>query len=132
MPNNDSSSTLSGSGGSATIAAPLTGASSAPNPMHYSRGYQKLSCLMGRLPEFAVYKRFGALNTLNLLYLQTELADLERQLHETSEIAAYSPDLLESRSDFDWTSIVRTDASGNHTEQYKLIIQIRGALQQYS
>lgn len=132
MPDNDSSSTFSGSGGSATIAGPPIDLHPAPNPMHYSRGYQKLSCLMGKLPEFAMYKRFGALNALNLLYLQTELADLERKLHASSEFAAYSSDPLESESDFDWTFLVRTDASGAHTEQYKLILRIRDLLHQYS
>jgi len=87
---------------------------------------------MGKLPEFAMYKRFGALNALNLLYLQTELADLERQLHLSSESAAYSCDPLKSQSDFDWNFLIRTDGSGAHTEQYKLILRIRDMLHQYS
>jgi len=87
---------------------------------------------MGRLPEFALYRRFGALNSLNLLYLQTELREMEHRLHEISMVAAYSSDPVERQSDYNWTSLSRTDASGNLTEQYKLVLSIREMLQQYS
>lgn len=63
MADTKSSSASTGNGDAATIMG------GTPDPMHYSRGYQKLSCLMGKLPEFALYRRFGRLNALNLLYL---------------------------------------------------------------
>lgn len=79
MADAESSSTLSGTGDAATItAAPI------PNPNTYSRGYQNIGRLMGCLPEFATYRRFGSFNSLDLLCLQSEIHDLERKLHEAS------------------------------------------------
>lgn len=43
-------------------------------------GYPKLAERMSIAPETAVFRRFGFLNTLNLLYLQAELMDIEDQL----------------------------------------------------
>lgn len=47
-------------------------------------------------------------------------------------IAAYSDDPNQQRSDFDWTFLSQMDSSGTHSEQYKLILQIREFLKQYS
>jgi hypothetical protein len=45
-------------------------------------GYPKLSRLMAFYPEVAIFRRFGALNAENLLYLQAELQDLEIALQK--------------------------------------------------
>jgi len=42
-------------------------------------GYAKLSSLMGTDPEFAIYRKFAALNAQNLLYYQAELMGLEAE-----------------------------------------------------
>ena len=39
-------------------------------------GYAKLSSLMANDTEFAMYRKFGTLNTQNLLYYQAELMGL--------------------------------------------------------
>ena len=46
------------------------------------RGYHKLASLMGPNPDVAIFRRFGALNMLNLMSLQVELVDLEAQLSD--------------------------------------------------
>lgn len=127
MPDEESLSAISLDGDSQTIVAdpPL-------DPNRYSRGYQKLAWLMGQLPEFALLRRFGRLNSLNLLYMQTEIYELEKQLHQVSSALAYSTDQAERRTDFAWAYIVQTDPAGNHTEQYKLILKIREKLKEYS
>ncbi|KAK8199122.1 uncharacterized protein BKA78DRAFT_290817 [Phyllosticta capitalensis] len=43
-------------------------------------GYPKLAQRMGLKPETAIFRRFAFLNKLNILYLQAELAELEKQL----------------------------------------------------
>lgn len=45
-------------------------------------GYPKLAELMNILPETSIFRRFGTLNSLNLLYLQAELTDIERKLRK--------------------------------------------------
>lgn len=45
-------------------------------------GYPKLAERMAIAPEIAVFRRFGFLNKLNLLYLQAELMDIEEELKD--------------------------------------------------
>ena len=45
-------------------------------------GYAKLSSVMSNDSEFAIYRKFGALNIQNLLYYQAELLGLEDDLDD--------------------------------------------------
>lgn len=45
-----------------------------------NEGYPKLARLMACYPETAILRRFGELNTINILRLQAELQDMEHQL----------------------------------------------------
>lgn len=49
------------------------------------RGYPRLTRLMLRVPEMAVFRSFEELNLMNLLRLQAELAYLEEQLQQIRE-----------------------------------------------
>ena len=42
-------------------------------------GYPKLAGRMGVMPEIAMFRRFGALNARNLLYMQIDLKELEAE-----------------------------------------------------
>ncbi|KAK7729616.1 hypothetical protein SLS57_002104 [Botryosphaeria dothidea] len=50
------------------------------SPLNAPPGYPKLAELMNLIPETSIFRRFGTLNSLNLLYLQAELTDIERKL----------------------------------------------------
>lgn len=52
------------------------------SPLNAPPGYPKLAALMNLIPETCIFRRFGTLNSLNLLYLQAELTDIERKLQE--------------------------------------------------
>jgi hypothetical protein len=57
----------------------------APIPTHgryrgLVTGYPRIAGEIGFNPELAMFRRFGALNARNLLYLQNELAQLELKL----------------------------------------------------
>src|SRR5271154_482352 len=43
-------------------------------------GYQSLAGFMGPEPGISIYRKFAALNALNLLYMQSELVHLELEL----------------------------------------------------
>lgn len=45
-------------------------------------GYNAVATCMDSDSDLSIYRRFGALNGRNLLYLQSELHDLETQLHD--------------------------------------------------
>lgn len=87
---------------------------------------------MAKLPEFAIYRRFGRLNSLNLLYLQSELHDLEETLYKISQPIAYSTDKRIKMADLGWRALSNTDKAGPHNEQYKLVLRIREVLKEYS
>ena len=48
------------------------------SPVH---GYPSFAQFVGKETGYAIFRRFASLNAKNLLYLQVELVQLERQLH---------------------------------------------------
>jgi len=60
-------------------------------------GYHEIAELMARYPATAVFKRFGFLNALDILYLQAELARLEKELLEISRKNRDSTDQFKQR-----------------------------------
>lgn len=52
-----------------------------PHPLDaFVPGYPKIAARMSLIPETAMFRRFGALNARNLLYLQGDLARIEEEL----------------------------------------------------
>jgi trans-aconitate methyltransferase len=45
-------------------------------------GYPKLARYIQTYPECAIYRRFGSLNSQNLLYFQADLTHLEQKLRQ--------------------------------------------------
>jgi hypothetical protein len=60
-----------------------------PQPLEYISktvpGYPRLGMFMGFVPEASMFRRFAALNSQNILYMQAELAFIERQLRMREE-----------------------------------------------
>lgn len=49
-------------------------------------GYSRVSSLMASDADLGIFRGFKALNTRNILYLQSELAELEETLQDLDEI----------------------------------------------
>lgn len=95
--------------------------------------YNKLSKFMGALPEVAIFRRFGALNAQNLLFLQAELVRLEDELQSIREDDAQSADLEKKQSHQSWRSLVlahEQDEGAN--SQWRKVLEIRDKLKEYS
>ncbi|KAF1950529.1 hypothetical protein CC80DRAFT_554285 [Byssothecium circinans] len=76
-----------------TPAAPVASSGSDDYPFaDHITGYPRLAGRMGAIPEIAMFRRFGALNARNLLYLQNDLVVLENELKQL-EIADSQDDL---------------------------------------
>lgn len=99
-------------------------------------GYPKLGRLMAAYPEVAIFKRFGALNAENLLYLQAEIQDLEIALRKQQ-----NEDLASTHRDRtmycrDWWSLKESGGTeaeqGNDGRQWELILKIRQKITEYS
>ncbi|KAL8840032.1 MAG: hypothetical protein Q9176_004054 [Flavoplaca citrina] len=78
-----------------------------------SDGYEKLARLMSLSPGTAIFRRFQALNTTNLLRLQAELQDMEHELAEIRSDDSHSKDTIRS-------------------SYYNLLIDIGKKLQEYN
>lgn len=94
-------------------------------------GYPKLARLMSLEPDTAIIRRFGDLNMLNILRLQAELHDMERELKQTREEDAKSNDAIRTAYNKDFRLMRDWQETGD-SEQYDLLIRIGSKLQEYS
>lgn len=93
-------------------------------------GYAKLSSLMATDPEFAIYRKFGALNAQNLLYYQAELIDLEEELQQIAARDRRSQDSEKRLFAENWFEL--SNAKFPKDVQYKKVLQLRKVLKEYS
>lgn len=118
------------------IDASLAGKMSYNDPFqHLIPGYPKLAAKIEVLPEVAIYRKFGALNAQNLLYLQAELTSLERDLRD-QQIADHNersldPNVKKYKYARSWEWL-RESADDGSTAQLDLVIKIRETLKEYS
>lgn len=94
--------------------------------------YPKLSKFMGSWPDVAIFRRFGNLNVENLLFLQAELSYMEDRLNTLRKEENHRQDpkgLLAQRS---WLELSQPDESGNDSEHWELIQDIREKLKDYN
>jgi hypothetical protein len=101
-----------------------------PTPL----GYPKLAEHLGEHPDFASFRRFGALSSRNLLYYQAELLELEEELEK---LERRDSDLSKNGLDEDRASTWywlggRGCEEQSNKDQLKLVLRLRGLLQQYS
>ncbi|KAI1327788.1 hypothetical protein F5Y16DRAFT_185436 [Xylariaceae sp. FL0255] len=94
-------------------------------------GYAKVSQLMGRQDECAIYRRFRRLNSMNLLYLQAELTYLEDDLKNLTwrDADNVEKDSLNSRRD--WWFLANSDDAGVK-EHWEKVLEIRQKLEYYN
>lgn len=94
-------------------------------------GYPKLAAKIAVQPEAAIYRRFGALNAQNLLYLQAELVDLEERLKDQQGLDNNDSTGTKSKYAKNWFSLQDSAVDGD-TEQLDLVMKIREVLKEYS
>jgi hypothetical protein len=94
-------------------------------------GYPRLSERMGAHNESMIFRKFSALNSRVLLYLQADLVQLENQLHAIERRDNKDNHGWRSKyaTDFHWLQKSREDGCDH---QLALIREIQGKLQTYS
>jgi hypothetical protein len=80
-------------------------------------GYPRMAARMGLIPETAMFRRFGALNCRNILYLQNELCQLECDLQKLEWADSAS------------TTGMKRDGDA---KQRDLVMRLRTTLREYS
>jgi hypothetical protein len=96
------------------------------------RGYPMIADFMSEYPEVAMVRRFRALNARHLLYLQAELAQIEKKLLEQEQIDAKEkdhPDKLNYAIDYFW---LMDSAKEKDNVQWGLIKEMKEKLKEYS
>lgn len=91
------------------------------------RGYRRLAAAMAWDPSMAIFSRFRQANALNLLCLQSEIKEIELRLNLTINQDDRHADAKSWSSDFD-----ALRSSGKDSEQWKLLVELRTLLEQYS
>ena len=95
-------------------------------------GYPRLSALFGSHPDFAIFRRFGRLNALNLLYFQAKLVQLEFQLEKQCEIDKTASNYVRKLYSQDWTILSSAgNSQGGDNTQWELMLAIRETLDKY-
>ncbi|CAI6333416.1 unnamed protein product [Periconia digitata] len=82
-------------------------------------------------PECAIFRRFGSLNALNLLYLQAELVLLEESLHEQQKTDSESTHPRRIKYARNWYQLEHSEEHGDK-RQLELVHKIRDTLKQYN
>ena len=94
--------------------------------------YPKLSTFMASWPDVAIFRRFGALNAQNLLFLQAEITHLERELEIIRRNNELNNDEKGLRGDRNWFELSQESENGEPHPQWVVIQDIRDKLKEYS
>ncbi|KAK2604475.1 hypothetical protein N8I77_007402 [Diaporthe amygdali] len=93
-------------------------------------GYAKVARLMAKYEEFAILKRFKALNYQSLLYRQAEITYLQEDLEKLAERDA--TDSARQYYTKDWWALAHTETKQEGGEQWRKVQQIRKKLDDYN
>ncbi|KAL9032127.1 MAG: hypothetical protein Q9180_006684 [Flavoplaca navasiana] len=93
-------------------------------------GYPRLAHLMGSDPALAIFRRYGSLNAQNLLYMQAEINELQRELQEIALEDRVSGHEEKERYSREWWRLAR--AQGANSLQWKKCLEIRQKLNDYN
>lgn len=94
-------------------------------------GYSKLATLMASHQELGLFKQFAILNIKNLLFMQSELVYLEKELLSISSSNAVSQKFAERAFEFSLFDLKESAGSPGDT-QWQKTLEIREKLKQYS
>lgn len=94
-------------------------------------GYAKIAERMATLPSLAIFRQFQALRVQNLLYMQAELIELETRFRDQASRDSHSQESTEKLYSRDWLTLSSLNSNGQHSEQWRMALEIREKLQVY-
>ena len=97
-----------------------------------TRSYSSLAEILGNQAGLAIYRRFATLNAQNLLYLQSELINLEDELRRLVLADSNSDDEQRRVFQSDIAALKSAPADATAGRQWKKILEIRVKLKEYS
>lgn len=87
---------------------------------------------MGKYPELGMVYRFSSLTIQSLLYQQAEIIGLQQDLHELEVINDKSQDKVRASFSRNWFALSSADEYDGSDEQWRLVLEIREKLKEYS
>ena len=87
---------------------------------------------MASYPDLSIFRRFGALNTQNLLFLQAEITHLERALNNIRRDDEETNNESGLTAQRNWYELSELSDDGEPNRQWVIIQNIREKLQEYS
>ena len=104
--------------------------------LSYVKGYPSLAAFIASDIDHSsvLYKRFDKLAARNSLYLQSELAELERRQDELDREDLVHGDLGAKKAARDWTAFkdAATVVGSKAEERMELVMEIREKIKEYS
>ena len=104
-------------------------------PSHRKEGFADVARWIALDPdnETFIYRKFDELAARNLLYLQTELLVLEKQLNELDKYDANSDDMNLKDATRTWETLTQQYDTGNREARVRidLVVKIRSKLKEY-
>jgi hypothetical protein len=96
----------------------------------YVQGYPKLAVRMAQKPEMTMLRQFSALSVRNLLYMQAELATLEKELNKFTKEDSVEEKSNKKHYATDWAALLSSHKDGD-AKQLNTILTIRRLLPNY-
>jgi hypothetical protein len=90
-------------------------------------GYPAIASIMAKYPDFAMFRRFRALNARSILYYQAELIQVEDDIREHETQLALDPNQIVADRLKDWAAMLEED-----DEYIRLVSKLRTLLREYS
>jgi hypothetical protein len=98
---------------------------------HKLKGYPKLAGQIELRPQLAIFRRFGSLNALNLLYLQADLALFQNELEHQQGVDNRSGDPRKLEYATSWYRLSTSVENGDDS-QLQLAHKLQEKLDKYS
>ncbi|KXH56614.1 hypothetical protein CNYM01_10717 [Colletotrichum nymphaeae SA-01] len=96
-------------------------------------GYGVVADAMSASQDLMIFRRFGCLNSRNLLYMQTELAYLESKIIILDQsLSDISKGLTSWQVPRSWDDLVRSEDGSEGSEQLQVVKEIRHKLEKYN
>jgi hypothetical protein len=95
------------------------------------KDYLHLASEIDRSPEIGIFRRFGKMNNLSLLYMQAEIASLEREFLTQHEVDGCSPCETTKSYNFSMDRLRCSNGQGSE-KQRDLLLTIQWKLKIYS
>jgi hypothetical protein len=101
----------------------------------YAAGFPDFAAYIASDAELAIYRRFSRLSARNLLYLQSELLELERAVDgfDTEDLQEQrGPDIDEARIPRRWEEFVEmSEKREKEKERMRIVREVRRLMKEY-